>query len=265
MPLKYKGIVLVQKCCSWLVLIGFAYVFPALIASSVLAVQAEAGEETLNKIPFQYKRYAVVPGQRFCRQGKERIAAKGTITYFDGDRESSEPVQIIRQTHSKIRINQGGKVTVFDRNNPKHTIPSVQKTADTIQVLLEDSAEGFLDLLQSSIAVRHLGTGFRLENATASNPGMDVILMSYPDVFRNNTSIQKAFWFDSRTKLLGVVSYVSRSGSVIHVVVDDYRDVDGEKLPFRIERWEDSRLSMRLSLNEANLSAGAEDGTFGGN
>jgi hypothetical protein len=265
MPSNHKMISPEWKWSAWITLIVFAIAIPVLMSPHAWAAQAEAALAALNKIPFQYKGYAVVLGQRFYRPGKERITAQGTITYYDGDQELNEPVQIIRQSHLKIRLDQGGKVSVFDRDNPRPRLSSTEKATDTLQVLLEDSAEGFMDLLQTTVARRHLGTGFRLESAVESDPGMDVILMSYPDAFQNNTPSQKAYWFNSRTKLLGVVSYLSGSGRANHIVIDDYRDIEGEKLPFRIERWEDGKLVMRLTLNEATLSSGAEDGIFGGN
>jgi hypothetical protein len=265
MPSNHKMIRPEWKCSAWITLIFFALAVPVLMPPPSWAAQAEAPLVALNKIPFQYKGYAVVLGQRFYRPGKERITAQGTLTYFDGDQEVNEPIQIIRQSHLKIRLDQGGKVSIFDGNNTRPVLSGTEKVKDSLQVLLEDSAEGFIDLLQTTVTRRHLGTGFKLESAVESDPGMDVILMSYPDAFQNNTPIQKAYWFSSRTKLLGVVSYLSGSGRVNHIVIDDYRDIEGEKLPFRVERWEDGKLVMRLTLNEATLSAGAEDGIFGGN
>jgi hypothetical protein len=262
---NHKSIYPERKCSAWIALMYFALAVPFSLPVRALAVQAEASLAALNKIPFQYKRYAVIAGQRFSRPGKERITARGTLTYFDGERELNEPIEIVRQSRLKIRLDQGGRVSIFDRDNRRPVLSGTQKATDVLQVLLEDSTEGFIDLMQTTAAIRHLGNGFRLEGAVESYPGMDVILMSYPDVFQNNTPIQKAYWFNSHTKLLGVVSYSSGRGIGIHIVIDDYRDIDGEKLPFRIERWEDGKLVMRLTLNETVLTAGTEDGLFGGN
>ena len=75
----------------------------------------------------------------------------------------------------------------------------------------------------------------------------------------------KTYWFNSETKLLGMVGYLSASGDQVDVIIDDWRDVDGEKVPFLIERWENSKLMMRLTLSSATVTAASDDGTFGGN
>ena len=84
-------------------------------------------------------------------------------------------------------------------------------------------------------------------------------------LFAKRQPILKSYWFDSSTKLLGVVAYTSSSGVAIHVVISDWRDVSGEQIPFRIERWEDNKLTIRLILDSAAVTAGASDGMFGGN
>jgi hypothetical protein len=165
----------------------------------------------------------------------------------------------------KIRLDQGGRPLIFDRSNPAQAVPGAPKVADTIQMLLEDSVEGLFALQDRRISRRYLGSGFRLEGATGSDPGMDVFLLEYPDAFREKQPILKSYWFDSSTKLLGVVAYTSSSGVATHVVIDDWRDVSGEQIPFRIERWEDNKLTIRLILDSAAVTAGANDGMFGGN
>jgi hypothetical protein len=262
---KRKSIFSKRKRTAWIALLCCASALLAFLPSQIRADQSGKKAATLSRIPFQYRQYAMALGQRFCKPGKERISARGTLTHFSDAQEQDEPVQIIRQSPSKIRLDQNGRITVFDRSKTGQNVPVSQNAANTVQVLLEDSAEGFLDLLNDCIAKRHLGSGFRLEGAKVSDPGVDMILMLYPDAFQPQNSIQKSYWFDSRTKLLGVVSYASPAGAVVHVVIDDYRDVDGEKLPFRIERWEDNKLTMRLALDSAVFSAAAEDGIFGGN
>ncbi len=77
--------------------------------------------------------------------------------------------------------------------------------------------------------------------------------------------LQKAYWFDSHTKLLGVVGYTSSSGIPTHIVIEDWRDVGGEKVPFRIERWENNKRVLQINLESAAVLDGAEDGILEGN
>jgi len=61
------------------------------------------------------------------------------------------------------------------------------------------------------------------------------------------------------------VAYTAPSEVSTHIVIEDWREVEGEKIPFRIERWDNNKLTMRLSLNSAAVSAASEDGIGGGN
>ncbi len=199
-----------------------------------------------------------------CR-AKRKFQLKAPITYFGEDPPRTEAVRITWQFPLKIRLDKTGSRLAFDGNDPRQAMPAVRKAADTIQTLLEDSVEGFFALQKDRISRRYLGSGFKLEGAKESDPGMDVVLVTFPDNFRGKEPILKSYWFDSSTKLLGVVAYTSSSGAVTHIVIDDWRDVAGEKFPFRIERWEDNKLTMRLILDAAAFTAGSNDGSFGEN
>ena len=96
-------------------------------------------------------------------------------------------------------------------------------------------------------------------------PAIDIVQTTYADVFRDGKPVVKTYWFDSETKLLGFVGYLSASGEQVDVIMDDWRDVDGEKVPFLIERWVNGKLMMRLTLMSATVTAATDDGMFGGN
>jgi hypothetical protein len=235
------------------------------LSARVLAAPPAEPAVLLSRIPSELKPYAIAPGQRLQKAGKERIAVEGTVTYFSEDPPQTESVRITWQFPLKIRLDQNGSRLAFDGDNPMQAMPAARKAVDTIRTLLEDSVEGFFALQKKRLSRRYLGSGFKLEGAKNSDPGMDVVLMTFPDNFRGKAPTLKSYWFDSSTKLLGVVAYTSSSGAVLHIVIDDWREVAGEKFPFRIERWEDNKLTMRLILESAAFTAGANDGTFGGN
>jgi hypothetical protein len=233
-----------------------------MLSAPVLATPLAEPSVLLSQTPSELKPYAIALGQRLQLPGKEKIAAEGAITYFGEDPPRTEVVQITWQFPLKIHLANNGNLLAFDENNPAQAMPAVRKAADTIQTLLEDSVEGFFALQKDRISRRYLGSGFKLEGSKESDSGMDVVLMTFPDNFRGKEPILKSYWFDSSTKLLGVVAYTSSSGAVTHVVIDDWRDVAGEKFPFRIERWEDNKLTMRLILDSAAFTAGSNDGSF---
>jgi hypothetical protein len=236
----------------------------------MLVAQAPAipGDEPVivsGRTPAVLKPYAIALGLRLQWPGRERISATGNITYFDEVSPRTETVRITWQIPMKVRLQGKDIKLIFDRNNPGQTASLDRKKIDMIRTLLEDGVEGFFALQKGRISFKYLGTGFKLEGSTGSDPGMDVILMTFPDIFRHNEPVRKSYWFNSSTKLLGVVAYNSPSGTSTHTVIDDWRDVSGEKLPFRIERWEDNKLIMRLALDSALFTAGVNDGTFGDN
>lgn len=218
-----------------------------------------------SQTPMELKPYLIAPGQRLHKPGRERIEAAGNITYLEGDRPRVEPVRITWQIPLKVRLSRNGTWVGFDAGNPAQIVPRSPKVAETIQTLLEDSVEGLFALQKKRVSMRYLGSDFKLEGAKESDPGMDVVLISYPDRFREKQTTLKSYWFDSSTKLLGVVAYTSASGAATHTVIKDWREVSGEKIPFCIERWEDNRLAIRLVLDSVSVSAGANDGAFGGN
>jgi len=94
---------------------------------------------------------------------------------------------------------------------------------------------------------------------------VDVIQIIYLDAVRKGQNIAKTYWFNSWTKLLGLVGYTDPSGAVVNVIFEDWRDIQGEKIPFLIKRFENGNITMSLAISEATVSAGVEDGTFGGN
>jgi hypothetical protein len=192
------------------------------------------------------------------------VKAAGAISTYSNGIAESEPVRVLWQYPNTIGLEHAGNSFFFDRSSSAQTVPQNQKTAAAIQMLLEDSVEGFVGLQENRVSRRFLGSGFRLEGARAADPGMDVAIISYPDRFRNNKPVRKVYCFNSRTKLLGLVIYASPEGVPIHVVVDDWRDVGGEKLPFQIERWDNNKLTLQIKLESATLSNNLDAPTLGG-
>ncbi len=239
-------------------------VIMAFLAGRMGAAQQPGKAIALSQIPSQYKPYAIAVGQRLQKPGKERITATGSLTYGSSSHQAL-PVEIVWQYPLTIRLNQSGYVLTFDEIGSRRQIPEVRQLAETVQILLEDSVEGFIAIRKSIGTSRHLGSGYRLTGAAPADSCIDIVQATYPDVFRGGQAISKTYWFDSRTKLLGLVAYSSSSGAPVSVVIDDWREVQGEKLPFLIERWENNELTMRLTLNSATVSAGMDDGSFGGN
>jgi hypothetical protein len=235
-----------------------------LIPSYLGAQQTDEMSSFYNRTPSQYKGYAVALGQRLLKAGKERITAMGYLAYSE-NLDKPLPVEITWQYPLKVRLTQAESTQAFDMTNTYIKVPTDQKLANTIEVLLEDSTEGLLSLRSAIGRTRHVGSGFKLANADAKGPGIDIVQTTYADPFRDGQRVTKTYWFNSETKLLGFVGYLSPKGDQVDIVIDDWRDVGGEKVPFLIERWESGKLVMRLRLSDVLVTAGSEDGIFGDN
>jgi hypothetical protein len=244
-------------------LLGFVMLV-ASMSIPALAEQAGDAKQSVSGIPFRYQSYANAVGLRLRMPGKERITAAGKLARYSGDQEQTEAVTVTWEFPLKIRLDLPNEVLAFDGANSKQIVPEDSKGAETIQVLLEDTLEGFLAFGGRRGSSRDMRSGYRLLDAKPEDSCMDIVHVVYPEAFRKGQTVEKAYWFNCQTKLLGVVTYPSLSGGRVHIVVEDWRDIEGEKVPFRIERWEEGKLMLRLTLDEAVVSAGAEDGAFGG-
>ena len=244
-------------------LLGATLVLP-LLCPPVSAAPAADPPIALNRIPAALKPYALAPGQRLHRPGKERILASGTIAFPEDGRMRSEPVRIAWQYPMKLRLDRGGSPMVFDGKKPRTATAGARGIADAARSLLEDSVEGFFALQDGGGAMRTLGSGFRMEGTGDADPAMDVVLLECPDPLGGNEPVLKSYWFDSGTRLLGVVAYATSPGVATYTVLGDWRDVEGERIPFRIERWQNNEPIIRLELEAASVAAADDDGLFGG-
>ena len=240
-------------------------VYTALLASTSWADQPNGGKVSLTTVPAAYKAFAVAAGQRLQNPGKERITGAGTLLSIVNGQSQTLPVQIVWQIPLKIRIDGAGPTVIFDQTKTSPQALATQDISDMVEALLDDSVEGLLSINGQGGASRLLGTGFRDKAASKTAPSYDVVHLVYPDPLKKGKTIGKAYWFDSRTKLLSRVTYVSNSGSAVEVDVGNWQNIQGENIPFLVERRENNILTMRLTLSSALVSPAAVDATFGVN
>ena len=243
--------------------VGFVVAGIALIVNPVLAQ-----EETLNNDPYISPKsvatysapFLKASGERLQKPGKERVVLAGTVS-LNGS--TPVPIQVAWEFPQKIRIDKGTDTVVFDRGDPSREIPSNAEMADAIETLLEDSVEGFFaNHLEGS--TRFLGSGFRLRDGGPDAPSYDIVVVWNRSRVRGGQEpIVKQYWFDKRMKLLSRVVYRRPSGSV-EVFWSDWRDVQGERIPFTVERKELGRTTLLVKLFAASVSPKAEDGYFSG-
>jgi hypothetical protein len=225
--------------------------------------QQELAYFQLSRVPSAAQRFLLAAGTRLRRPGKERITAVGTLSA----RGVVTPVEITLEFPQRIRIDDGRGTVIFDRANPSEAVPQKRETADAIETLLEDSLEGFF-AAQRGGSVRSLGAGFRGKTGNPEEPSFEIAEVWGQSRFRNGAEPTiKQYWFDSRTKLLSRVVYrvASAPGSdLVEVLWSDWRDVEGERVPFRVERKEAGQVTLQLVLTSVFVSPKADDGRFPG-
>lgn len=134
-----------------------------------------------------------------------------------------------------------------------------------METLLDDTVEGLISINSHSGGTQFLGKGFRQSGGGANAPTYDVVQLFYPSVLRNGAATVKTYWFDSKTKLLARVTYKSTAGAAVEVTLGNWQTVQGETIPYLVERRENGQVTVRLTLSSATVGAGAQDGKFGGN
>ena len=246
---------------SWRSLIG------GLTLLSFLPAFAQTPEQnrgflSLSQIPSSAQRFLLASGTRLRKPGKERITAVVSASRNQGQ---PSPIQVTWEVPHRIRIDEGSTSVIFDRGNPAQAPAPNEETADAIETLIEDSVEGFFASLRGGTA-RFLGSGFRMRGAPPGSPSYDIVEVWTRSRLRGSeVTAVKRYWFDKRTKLLSRVVYrpgAVPGGELVEVFWNDWRDVQGEKIPFTIERKEGGRTTLLVTISSAVVSPQAADGRF---
>jgi hypothetical protein len=236
--------------------------FFTFLRSFAQAPAPDRGFVSLDQVPAVVQRMLLTSGTRLRRPGKERITAAGSVSRNQGQRS---PVQVTWEVPHRLRMDEGPASVIFDRGNPAQAPAPNEETADVIETLLEDSVEGFFASLRGG-TMRFLGSGFRLRGDPPGSPSYDIVEVWTKSRLRGSelTTI-KRYWFDKRTKLLSRVVYrpgAVSGGELVEVFWSDWRDVQGEKVPFTVERKEGGRTTLLVRISSAVVSPQATDGRF---
>jgi hypothetical protein len=253
---------------------GNAYGFLVLFAVGAVcgfgqaSVQSvgQTGNETyfpIYRVSSNLVPYIIASGDRLQKPGKERITVSGTIQYGPAGAPQS-PIQVIWQLPLQIRVDQGGPPIILDGSNPNAATPAEHRDSDLIETLQEDSLESLLNI-QDSVGSRHWGSGYRANDLPDHTIPYDIVSVLFPSPFHGRQSIAKTFWFDSHTKLLARITYTTSLGDLVDVHETDWRVVQGEHIPFSIERMERGQTKMLLKLTTALVSQSTDSTIFRGN
>jgi hypothetical protein len=245
---------------------------PLLIASffiSTIPAAAQSPAQTTGYLPLYRvsaasQRFLLAAGVRLRRAGKERVTAAGAVRRGQG---AASPIDVAWEIPQRIRIDEAARAFVFDRANPSLAVPREPQVADLFEAFVEDSLEGFFTD-EPGRSVRFIGSGFRDKTPGGLDAVYEIIEVWAPSRFRNGSETTvKQYWFEARSKLLSRVIYrgsAAPGSGLVEVLWGDWRDVQGERVPFSVERKESGRTTLQLTFSSAAISAKAEDGRFSG-
>ena len=211
-------------------------------------------------------------GDRLEKPGRERLNLTGTLTRAN-DWQTNAIVAVSEfPDRLRLTMQKGAEIRVitFDGHRAEAAMPSVDTAEqDLIETLVYGTAEHFFDTQMQGMAMRFLGSRFRLDDGSSadySGPYYDV----YKVADRVNTSADqgeriKLYYFNSETLLLERVTYeINRHGSTVKVEerLGDWTKEAGQQVARRIERFENGESVFVLTVRTAHLSARADDGVF---
>lgn len=209
-------------------------------------------------------------GDRLERPGKERLTITGMLLRADAQ---PVPLALISEFPGRLRTawhdGAGAHTLVFNERAAGNAPSLDQFEQALLETLAYDTAEHFFAGQMRGTAMRPLGSRFRPHDAPVGYAG------PYYDVYQTTETLPtrdasqqqgKFYYFNSDTLLLELVRYeVVRAGSVVPVEVRfrEWRAVQGQQVPGRVERVEGGQVVLTLTLDNAAIAPRLEDGSFG--
>ena len=196
-------------------------------------------------------------GDRLERPGNERLLLSGSLTLEGGARR--ENVQVLREFPGVLVVTRaGGAQLLASFDDRKATSPRGGGGASEellVETFFYDSAEHFFFAQVRGAATRFLGSGHRPEDGAYGVPTHDVYEVTEEDRSGDEPRERtRRYFFNTDTQLLEAVRYdVERQGLMVAVEVriGGWRKVGGQMLPGRVERLEDGRRVLELTINSA--------------
>lgn len=209
-------------------------------------------------------------GNRLEKSGKERLTLLGALRTGSTTpaRELAATLEFPDRLRLVVRGPQPRLITLDEQQTNSLPMAVAAEDLDLIESLAYDSAEHFFATQMQGKAMRFLGSRFRTDDG--SSPDYNG---PYYDIYKIADQIQpsgeerpaKLYYFNSDTFLLERVTYIiNRGGSEINVEtkLSDWRSVEGQQVPHRIERFENGKSVFTFSVASAALSQRADDGIF---
>lgn len=213
-------------------------------------------------------------GDRMYTQSKERRTIIGTLTRSSGSTKTSSPITIVAEVSGNFRLDEqaatGLRTVGINGTSPfaGSATPSASDY-DTLETLLNDSAEHFFLTQMTGMPTRFYGAHFRFDDGKAKNytgPYYDVyevgdmVATSSQPVRRT-----KVYCLNSITLFLERVHYEVKgtSGPVrVEVVLSNWQKFGDQYFPMNVDRTENGATVLSLSIANAAVGPSAQDGIF---
>jgi len=213
-------------------------------------------------------------GDRLEKPGKERVTAIGLVRYAKS--QTQQPVNLLNEFPDRLRLNlttSGSERTlIFDRDRVQADSQLSPDEEALLETLVYDSSEHFFWGQAQQQATRLIGSRIRNDDGSAADyqgPFYDVYQVA--DVVKLGPTAEtrsKFYYFNSDTLLLERVRYetTNQSGTTnVEVLLGDWRAVNNQRVPHRVERLENGASTFVFTLNSLNIGPRVNDSSFSNN
>ncbi len=211
-------------------------------------------------------------GDRLEQPGKERLTLIGVLKRQRNS--AAVPFRLITELPNLMRLEEriNGQLHVigFDGNNGWAIGSAFDNSAqETIESLVFDSVDHFFLGQTQGLAIRPLGSRFRLDDGAAVNysgPFYDIYQMIDLVKIGPTTRQQpKLFYLNSDTQTLERVRYrIARDGAPVDVEaqITNWQRVSNQNMPRSITRSENGQEALTLTIESATIGPRVADGIF---
>jgi hypothetical protein len=226
-----------------------------LIAGPFTPVSGQSGNgkgnagRSFDRIPGRYQAQLGALGRRAKMSGRERKTYIGEL--FDKAGKST-PVRIIHQLPNWVRLEgfkPGNAHLAFDGERTVGI--SSRKEESYLETFSMDMAEGMLESIQASAAIRLLGKDFGPDPKIEPNyagPRFDIYDVTDTMRCRRNPLLRaKYYYFDSKTGLLMKTRYFDQPANKAFEIETHFSmwgTIDGSAYPARIDHYEGGELEF---------------------
>jgi hypothetical protein len=209
-------------------------------------------------------------GDRLEKPGKERLTLVGTLR--QPRNPGAIPFRLFQEFPRRMRLEEQGsqaRTIGFDGSRGWGLGAALgDAELEMIETLIFDSVDHFFLGQMEGLAMRALGTRFRLDDGTTryAGPFYDIYeVADYIAIGSANRRQPKLFYVNSDTRRFERVRYrINRGGAGVNVEIrlDNWRKVGDQLLPHSIERLENDQSALTLNIATAIVGPRQNDGIF---